>query len=63
MKIKFNKLCRPRIRTEYARKGFYYMGANIFSELPVTARISESLFAFREILNNMFVEDVNMLII
>ena len=35
-------VCLPRIRTEYARKGFYYMGAKIFNELPVAARISDN---------------------
>ena len=39
------------------------MSANIFNELPVAARISENLFAFREILNIIFVEDFNTLMI
>ena len=47
--------CLPGIRTECARKGFYYMGAKIFNELPVAARISDNLFAFREILSIIFV--------
>ena len=50
-----SSVCLPQIRTEYARKGFYYMGAKIFNELIVAARISDNLFAFRESLNIIFV--------
>ena len=32
-------VCLPQIRTEYARKGFFYMGAKTFNELPLTARM------------------------
>ena len=48
-------VCLPRIRTEYARKGFFYMGAKTFKELPLTARISDNVFAFREMMNNIYV--------
>ena len=48
-------VCLPRIRTEYARKGFFYMGAKIFNELPLTARMSDNVFAFRGIMNNIYV--------
>jgi len=47
-------VCLPRIRTEYARKGFY-MGAKTFNELPLTARISDNVLAFREMMNNIYV--------
>ena len=48
-------VCLPRIRTECARKGFYYMGAKIFNELPVAGRMSDNLFHFRGILDIIFV--------
>ena len=48
-------VCLPRIRIEYARKSFYYMGAKTFNELPLTARMSENAFALREIMNNVYV--------
>ena len=47
-------VCLPRIRTEYARKGFFYMGAKTFNELPLTARMSDNAFAFREMMNNIY---------
>ena len=46
-------VCLPQIRIKYVRKGFFHMGAKTFNELPLTARISDNVFAFREIMNNM----------
>ena len=40
-------LCLPLIRTEYARKGFFYMGAKTFNELPLAASMSGNVFAFQ----------------
>ena len=48
-------VCLSRIRTEYARKGFFYMGAKTFNELPLTARMSDNVLAFREIMDNIYV--------
>ena len=48
-------VCLPRIKTEYARKGFFYMGAKTFNELPLTARMSDNVLAFREIMDNIYV--------
>ena len=47
-------VCLPRIRTEYARKGFFFMGARTFNELPLTARMSDNVLAFREIIDNIY---------
>ena len=46
-------VCLPRIRTDYARKGFFYMGAKTFNELPLTARMSDNVFTFRDAINNI----------
>ena len=40
--------CLPRIRTECARKGFYYMGAKTFNELSLSARTSDNASDFFE---------------
>ena len=48
-------VCLPQIRTEYARKGFFYMGAKTFNELLLTARMSDNVLAFREIMDNIYV--------
>ena len=48
-------VCLPQIRTEYARKGFFYMGGKTFNELPRTARMSGNVFAFRGIMTNIYV--------
>ena len=48
-------VCLPRIRTEYARKGFFYMGAKTFNELPLSARTSDNASAFRKIMNSIYV--------
>ena len=57
----------PRTRTEYARKGFFYMGAKTLDELPLTVRMSDNVFASREIINNIctrfyHVNDIKLLL-
>ena len=37
-----NILKLPAIRTEYARKSFYFMGAKIYNELPIELRRIEN---------------------
>ncbi len=32
----------PAIRTEYARKSFYFMGAKLYNELPLEIRKAEN---------------------
>ena len=32
----------PRIKTEYARKGFYYIGAKVYNNLPIDIRTVEN---------------------
>ena len=44
------RICLPRLRTEYARKCFLYMGAMIFSELPLAASMSDNVLNFRKIM-------------
>eukprot|EP00794_Sanderia_malayensis_P001521 gene1521-1682_t len=44
----------PRIRTEYARKGFYYMGAKTFNELPLSARTPDNASDFMKIMNTIY---------
>ena len=44
----------PRLRTEYARKGFFYMGAMIFNELPLAARMSDNVLNLRKIRKNSY---------
>ena len=38
----------PRIKTEYARKGFYYMGAKLYNDLPIDVRTAENKKDFIE---------------
>ena len=41
----------PRIKTEYARKGFYYMGAKLYNDLPIDVRTAVNKKDFIEILD------------
>ena len=47
-------VCLPQIRTEYTRKGFYYMGAKTFNELPLSARTSDNASDFMKIMNTIY---------
>ena len=38
----------PSIKTEYARRGFYYMGAKLYNELPIDVRTAENKKNFKE---------------
>ena len=38
----------PRIKTEYARKGLYYMGAKLYNDLPIDVRTAENKKDFIE---------------
>ena len=49
-----DRICLPRLRTEYARKGFFYMGAMIFNELPLAARMSDNVLNFRKIMKKFY---------
>ena len=44
----------PIIRTEYARRSFYYMGAKVYNELPLEIRKAESTNDFEKQLNEHF---------
>ena len=48
------RICLPRLRTEYAGKGFFYMSAMIFNELPLAARMSDNVLNFRKIMKNVY---------
>ena len=41
------------IKTEYTRKGFFYVGAKIFNELPLSARTSYKVSVFMNIRTNI----------
>ena len=47
-------VCLPRIKTEYARKGFFYMGAKTFNELPLSARTSDNASDFMKIMDTIY---------
>ena len=44
----------PKIKTEYARKSFRFMGAKIYNELPVDIRKTESFNAYEQHLKHHF---------
>ena len=44
----------PKIRTEYARKSFRFMGAKIYNELPVNIRKTESFKTYEQYLKQHF---------
>ena len=44
----------PKIRTEYARKSFRFMGAKIYNELPVNIRKTESFNTYEQHLKQHF---------
>ncbi len=44
----------PRIKTEYARKSFMYMGAIVYNELPLDIRKIESYSEFEKQLKEHF---------
>ena len=44
----------PKIRTEYARKPFRFMGAKIYNELPVNIRKTESSKTYQQYLKQHF---------
>ena len=44
----------PKIKTEFARKSFRFMGATIYNELPIQVRRIESFIAYEKSLNQHF---------
>ena len=44
----------PRIKTEYARKSFRFMGAKIYNELPIEIRKAESFSDYSNLLKRHF---------
>ena len=44
----------PRIKTEYARKSFRFMGAKIYNELPIEIRKTESFSDYSNLLKKHF---------
>ena len=49
-----NSLKMPKIRTEYARKSFYYTGAKIYNELPLKIRKITNATAYENSLKDHF---------
>ena len=46
-----NSVSLPKITTEYARQGFFYVGAKLYNDLPKSVRIAEHRKNFTEKLN------------
>ena len=44
----------PKVKLEFARKSFYFSGANIFNSLPLKTRQTSSRVLFRQSLNELF---------
>ena len=44
----------PRIKTEYARKSFMFMGAKVYNELPLELRKIENYNEFEKQLKDHF---------
>ena len=44
----------PKVKLEFARKSFYFSGANIFNSLPLKTRQTSSRVLFRQYLNELF---------
>ena len=42
----------PCIKTEYGRKGFYYVGAKLYNDLPIIVRTAENKRDFNEKLDS-----------
>ena len=45
----------PQVKTEFGRKGFYYLAGKEFNDLPLSARKIESGLLFRRFLVNHFI--------
>ena len=45
----------PQVKTEFGRKGFYYLAGKEFSNLPLGARKMKSRFLSRQFLENHFI--------
>ena len=44
----------PQVKTEFGRKGFYYLAGKEFNDLPLSARKIESRLLFRQLLEKHF---------
>ena len=44
----------PQVKTEFGRKGFYYLAGKEFNDLPLTSRKTESRLLFRQFLEKHF---------
>ena len=44
----------PQVKTEFARKGFYYLAGKEFNDLPLSAKKIQSRFLFKRVLENHF---------
>ncbi len=50
----------PSIKTEYARKGFYYMGAKLYNDLPKDLRTAGTKRNFKEKLDVFLKNDISV---
>ena len=44
----------PKVKTELCKKGFHFMGAKLFNELPLLTRIIEDRSSFKKQLDEIF---------
>ena len=44
----------PAVKTEYARRSFFFMGAKVYNELPIEVRKAENFHTFEKLLHDYF---------
>ena len=44
----------PKVKLDFARRGFYFLGASIFNSLPLSLRNINSKVLFRKALNDFY---------
>ena len=49
-----NSVKRPKVKLEFARRGFYFLGASIFNSLPLSLRSINSRVLFKEALEDFY---------
>ena len=49
-----NTLTLPKVRTEFGRKGFFFMGAKVYNELPLSIRMEKDFDKFSNLVKSFF---------
>ena len=44
----------PAVKTEYARRSFFFMGAKVYNELPIEVWKAENFHIFEKLLHEYF---------